>query len=92
MAGKGDAGIVDDALVHRRRDHRRICATDAAVERRIENIQDVTRVGGVEPAGDHRRAQRHVTDVQSRAIDAQLASTILQQGAIADDHEACRHG
>ena len=44
VAGEGDAGIVDDALVHRCRYHRVELAREASVDRAVEQRQDVPRI------------------------------------------------
>ena len=48
VSGKSHAGIIDDAFVHRRRHHRGKLAATAAVQRPIQQLQHVTRIGRVE--------------------------------------------
>ena len=47
---KANAGIVDHALLHRRGDHRREFARDAAGDRGVERREHRLRIGGIEPA------------------------------------------
>ena len=63
VARERDAGVVDDALLHRRRDHRIELAGHAAVDGAIEQLQHVARVGAIElarcePALRRARAER----------------------------------
>ena len=50
VAGEGDAGIVDDALVYRRGDHRGKFATLATAKRPVEQSEHVAGIGGIQPA------------------------------------------
>ncbi len=54
---KCDAGVVDEPLVHGRRDHRVEAAAGAAVDRGIEEPEHVRGVAPVEPAGARGLAQ-----------------------------------
>src|SRR3954468_15646585 len=75
MAGERDAGVVDHALLHRRRDHGGVFAFHAAADRAIENRKHVARVRRIELAGRYGTRERHVLD----------ARRALEKRAIADD-------
>ncbi|MNS97900.1 hypothetical protein D3C72_1322490 [compost metagenome] len=67
MAGEGDAGVVDGALLHRRRDHcgipgRGLAARAAAADGGIEQLQHIGAVARIEPPGLARDRQRDVLD------------------------------
>jgi hypothetical protein len=49
-----DAGIVDHALLDGRGDHRGELAGHAAVDRTIQQLQDMTCIGAIELAGANR--------------------------------------
>ncbi len=53
---EGDAGIVDDALLHRRRHHRGEAAGDAAFGSGVQQGKHVAGIRGVRPARGRRRA------------------------------------
>ena len=55
VAGKGDAGVVDDALLHRRGDHGVVFAREAASEREVEHREHIAAVAGVELPGTRGR-------------------------------------
>ena len=103
VAAKGDAGVVDHALVHRPGDQRRSTAAFAqrhGLAQRVEHIGGVERVQG---AGADRRPQRHRADPQAaRAVprrpgsgpefldldgQAQAARPLAQQSEVGDDHQ-----
>jgi hypothetical protein len=61
---KWDTGLVDDALVHRRRRHRGKLAGLAAGQRAVEQGQHVGAVGRIELTGPGGGGQRNVQDVE----------------------------
>jgi hypothetical protein len=63
VAGKRNSRVVDDALLHRRRDHRGIFAGEAAPHRAIEQREDVAAIGGVELSGPRRPGERNVLHI-----------------------------
>jgi hypothetical protein len=67
VAGEGDAGVVDDALLQRRRHHRVEPALAAAVRRHLEGAQHVAAVCGVEPPGNGGARQRRVQHLRGAA-------------------------
>jgi hypothetical protein len=60
VAGEHDAGVVDHALLHRRGHHGVVLAREAAVDRAIEDFEDVAAVGRIERARGARATQRDV--------------------------------
>jgi hypothetical protein len=78
MAGEGDAGVVDHALLHRRGHHGVELAGEAAADGAVEDIEDVAAVGGIELAGEPGPAKRNMFD----------SGKTLKQPPIADDDNA----
>ena len=66
----GTPGVVDDALLDRRRDHGRELARGTAVDGAIQHREHMARVGRIEAAGRRRCAQRHVNDSQAAGAGA----------------------
>src|SRR5688500_15089340 len=64
VAGELNAGIVDDALLHRRGDHGRELAAHAAVDGTVEHREHMARIEDIELAGGAGHAQRHVQHPQ----------------------------
>ena len=87
VAGEVHAGVVDDALLHRRRDHGGELATQAAVDGAIQHAQHVARIGGIELAGDAGRAERDVDDFEAAGFAAEQTGALGQQCLAADDHQ-----
>ena len=77
VAGEGDAGVVDHALLHRRGHHGGELALEAAADGAVENRQHIASVCRIEPAGNRRTRERHVLD----------ARTAGEERAVADDHD-----
>ena len=65
MAGEGKAGIVDDALVHRRGDDGAIAAVHAAGDGGVEQGEHVGAVAGIEHACGDRGRNRNVAHMQT---------------------------
>jgi hypothetical protein len=64
---KADTGIVDDALLDRRGDHRRKLTTAAARDGAIEQREHIARVARIEAARHAARRERHVQPFDARA-------------------------
>ena len=47
VAGEWDTGVIDNALVHRRCDHGIEFATQAAIHRAIQGIQNIAAIGDI---------------------------------------------
>jgi len=62
VAGEGDTGIVDYALVNRRRDDGVEFPGDGAIDRAIHEPEHITRVGRVQAARDAGSAERVMLD------------------------------
>lgn len=65
MAGEVHPSLIDDALVHRRRDHRRKLARTTAGQSAVEQCQHVLRIRRVEPAGHRRLGNGNVENVET---------------------------
>src|SRR5262245_55794485 len=72
------AGVVDNALLHRRGDDRIVFACEAAADGAVENGEHVAAVGRIELAGNARSRERDVLDVRAAG----------EQRAIADGDDA----
>jgi len=62
VAGEGDAGVVDDTLVHGRRHQGVELSGKRALDSAVEQREHVACVGGIGPARDARRGERQVRD------------------------------
>jgi hypothetical protein len=68
VAGKRNTGIIDHALVHRRRHHRPKLSVAAAVDRQRQRAQHVAAVVRIELPCSHRRRERCVQHAQRARI------------------------
>ena len=69
VAGEGDAGIVDHALLHRRGHHRGELAVQASPHGAVEDGQHIASICWIEPAGNRRASERHVLDARAAGED-----------------------
>ncbi len=71
MAGKGYAGVVDHALVHRAGDHGRKVALAAAIKGQLQSPDHRRGVAHIKLTGHHRCGHRHVKHlVRGRVLRA----------------------
>jgi hypothetical protein len=78
VTGERNAGVVDDAFLHRRGHHGLVFAGQTALHRPIEQAQDIAAVGGIEPARRARAGERQVLHLRR----------VPQDGTVAEDHDA----
>ena len=103
MPRERQAGLADDALLYRRRDHAGVAAGAAAVTGDIEEVGDVARVGRIESARLDRCGGRDVQELQFagpvrgglRCLDyahgrAQFLGALAQHRAITQEEQAGR--
>ena len=64
MTGEGNAGIIDDAFMYRRRDHRGKFTGQATVNGTIEQPEDVSGIGRIEHTCFRRRGERTMQHVK----------------------------
>ena len=108
LAGEGVSGVVDHALVHRARDHRRVAAVQAAVYGPVQGLEHVPGVIGIEsaaiggssqrdridPEGAARRRDRRrlVADLAQFEWETEARGPFLQQGRVGDHDQGRRPG
>ncbi len=80
VAGEGDAGFVDDALLHRRRDDRVELVGDRAGHGGVEQREHIGRVAAVGSPCLRRRTERGVRDPQlARHVGVGFAAPVVVQ-------------
>ena len=89
VAGKGNAGVVDRALLQRRGDDGVEPALQGAVDSRVKQRQHVAPVGGIERTGYGRHAERMMfdTDLRLRQDSGRCPRARFKQSAIAEHAE-----
>ena len=100
VSGKGNARIIDDALVHGCGDHAGEFAGQAALYCTAQGFQHIRGIGGIELSGLRGMRQGNMQHAQLAVlariagrvvvqlnVDAELRGTLLQQRLVGDHHQ-----
>ena len=103
MAGEGDAGVVDNALVHRSGDERVELSASAAVNGGFQRFDNIGSVRGLQPPRNHgtgglerlheytRARRRAPLPFAGGERQTQKPCTLFQQGGIGDQYQRAVH-
>ena len=90
VAGEGDPGFVDHTLVHGGGDHPGEVPVQAALARTGQGFQDESGIGLVQLAGDDRRIERCIPDIQTVRRRRNIRPTVRRYRQQIDGHAQLR--